>query len=537
MRWNRRLPLALVVVLMVACSSDGGDASPADTTAADTANPSDAGGDVSAPPEDALTSDSAAETSEDTSALAPLFANPHDGRLYAAAASAIITPNDENHPCEQYLAGTSSNRRPESVHDDLEARVLVLEKDGVHLVLASLDLIGWEIPDVDRIMDALEPYGVDRRHILISSTHTHTGPDTIGVFGPSELETGRCPEYGLWLRDTIVEMVTSAAPQMVPVRLYATGTEIVEPDAVPPGLINDLRIPYVTNPSFVVARLDDDEGETVATMVNWHSHPETMIEHDVYSADFPRWTREKLEQELGGTAIYFTGTLGGMMTPIDVHVPLRTASGEPVLVEGQPTLVEESGEEKAWSLGYIVAEQAIAALDDATEIDGTLSVATERIEVPFENIVFVVGFQSGVLEHYDELIIDQRERCGIYGCLPVDVHHIQLGQLHIVSLPGEVFPELSVGREEETHDWSVEYGDEWGPHTYPAITGYRASLPEGHLLMELGLTNFELGYILPQGDYLPNGHPKNYEEYFSVSQKTAEMLHAALVSLLSDSTE
>jgi hypothetical protein len=53
------------------------------------------------------------------------------------------------------------------------------------------------------------------------------------------------------------------------------------------------------------------------------------------------------------------------------------------------------------------------------------------------------------------------------------------------------------------------------------------------VLFELGLTNHEIGYILPLSDAHSNKHPGYYEEYFCVSLKAEEVLRLAMIDLLS----
>ena len=195
-------------------------------------------------------------------------------------------------------------------------------------------------------------------------------------------------------------------------------------------------------------------------------------------------------------------------------------------------MIAGGGEEQAWSFGYILAEYATAALDGAPAAEGGFTLDRARIDVPVDSFVLIATFQSGVLEAHPGLITDDPERCGVFGCLPVDLHHLRLGDLHLVTVPGEVFPETSVGRPETTVDWGAEAGPPWGPWTYPAITGYRAALPEGTLLMELGLTNQELGYVVPETDVLPANHPDNYEEYFNISPRAERLIREGVTTLL-----
>lgn len=448
----------------------------------------------------------------------PVFGTPRDGQLYAATAMAVITPTEENHPCPFYMGGTGSGRLAEDTHDDLEARVLLLAKDDGYAVVVTLDLIGLVVSDVAKMWASLGELGLAREQVLIHTTHTHTAPDTLGVYGPEFNVSGRCPGYIAFLVETVRRLVEEAIPQLRPVTLLVAQGEIDEPGAPLPKLINDIRLPHVTNDIVTVARFEDGDGATVATLVNWHCHPETMMTLNVYSADFPRWTRKKLEESLGGMALYLSGTVGGMMTSLRMAVPKRTQDGQPVLDGDEVVLVEEESAEKAWSLGYIVGEQVLRILDEAEPMDGELIAGAKTVLLPLENMVFFLGFQMGVLEPWDEMV--ESEECGFGGCVPQPVHYLHFDRFHMMSIPGELFPEVSVGRPVSSHDWEGT----WGVKEYEAISGYREQLPEDHFLMELGLTAGELGYLIPKSDYFPSKHPGYYEEYFSIGTGTVDLL-------------
>src|SRR5207237_8875923 len=77
------------------------------------------------------------------------------------------------------MAGYASRNKPyESVHDDLFAKVLVLEdKSGNRGVLVTSDLIGFpaEIatPLRERVASAAKSAASS---VIVHSSHTHTGP-------------------------------------------------------------------------------------------------------------------------------------------------------------------------------------------------------------------------------------------------------------------------------------------------------------------------------------------------------------------------
>lgn len=455
------------------------------------------------------------------------FDNPSDDRLYVGAGARVITPDETNHPCPLYMGGTGSGRLATATHDDLEMRALALARNGERVLMVSMDLVGVTQGDLLPIRDALSAWGLTRDRVILASTHSHTAPDTLGLYGPTTEESGRCPAYMDFLRATVLDLAAETIGRIEPVTAAADRTTVHEPGANYPNLVNDLRPPRVTNDALTAVRFIGEDHQTVAVLVNWHSHPETMIPLDIYSADFPHYLRRTVEAELGGTCVFFSGTVGGLQTPIGVGVPQRTESGEPVLEGGEPVYVEEDDEIKNWSLGYILADYVLALLAGAPALDPTLSVDTEEVRLPVENPVFMLAFDNGLVAPPLE-IVQNDDDCKGFGCLSYSIIEIRIGRLHIVTLPGELFPEISVGREAQSVDWEGE----WGVKEYEAITGYQSALPEGDLLMEFGLANNEIGYILPKGDYLPSGHPNNYEEYFSLSKKTAEILRLGMIRVL-----
>ena len=88
-----------------------------------------------------------------------------------------------------YLAGFGQNRRAQSVHDDLCVRALALVFGETRVDVAALDLIGLGrryCQEIERRVNEAEP----GTRTLLSCTHTHHGPDTIGLWGPDTITSG-----------------------------------------------------------------------------------------------------------------------------------------------------------------------------------------------------------------------------------------------------------------------------------------------------------------------------------------------------------
>src|SRR5947207_15645299 len=104
-----------------------------------------------------------------TCTLTPLI---RADELRVGAAAVVITP-----PIGTPMAGYYSERAAEGVHDDLYAKALVLEKDGAKAALVSLDLISTARQVVTEARREIErTTGVRGDAVLISATHSHTGP-------------------------------------------------------------------------------------------------------------------------------------------------------------------------------------------------------------------------------------------------------------------------------------------------------------------------------------------------------------------------
>lgn len=96
----------------------------------------------------------------------------HAGDFRVGAARVDITPKDGTP-----LGGYYKFRGSAGVLDPLYAKTIVMEKDGTHAVIVVLDLSGTVRPIVAAARKAIqEQCGIEGDHVMISGTHTHTGP-------------------------------------------------------------------------------------------------------------------------------------------------------------------------------------------------------------------------------------------------------------------------------------------------------------------------------------------------------------------------
>jgi hypothetical protein len=434
-----------------------------------------------------------------------------DSRLKAGAAAVVITPTvepiedlngnnrwDEGEPYTDlnndgeytpvWIGGFGSERPALGVHDDLWARVLVLEKGKTRIAIASLDNVGMMHDHCLQYADGAEEAGLNLDQLIISTTHDHEAPDTMGLWGPAP-ETGRNEEHMAWMREQTLLALEEAVENLEPVRIRG-GVGKTE------GLTNDSRDPQVKHEQVTALRFDktDDSG-TVAVVVHWSNHPETMGgRNQQITADFPDSLVSTLEEAVpGAVGIFWQGMVGGLMNPMGVDV-----------YDQQGNLLENYTFEKSFRLGEIVAETALEALENGEDItaDGRLEFRRRFFFVPVDNTEIAMAALARMIwrtpydEHGVEREVDEIMVIDMH--LRTQVTVINLGEAQIATVPGELYPELAlVGPNGEalTQDPLDPNADFYPTPCEEPIYRFMRETPYRIIL---GLANDEVGYIIPK---------------------------------------
>jgi hypothetical protein len=431
---------------------------------------------------------------------------------------ADVTPKLGDKPV--YMAGFGHDRKATDVHDPLMARAAVLRHGDKKIALVSVDVVGLFLPLVERVRGRLPGF----TYVLVSSTHNHEGPDTLGLWGPSALRSGVDPAYLTLLEGKIVEAVRSADSACQPVRARI-GT------ASAPYLLRDSRLPIVLHDDLVAVEFRRvEDSKPAGLIVQWNCHPETLDSKNTrLSADFVGPVVERLKKDHGGSVLYLTGTVGGLMTSLGVEV--RSAKGE-ALADGTF--------EKTERYGHLLADVAVRALRDARQAELTpLEVRHRPLFLPLANRLYVVARQLGVLDREAFLWAgDSRSAKPVKEptatdplCVRSEIGWLRLGELEIAAIPGEIYPELVLGKVQDPPDPGADFPE---APIEPAIFAQM----HGRYRMLIGLANDELGYIIPkrQWDEKPpfcyGRKGAQYGEVNSLGPETAPLMCEAFRDLL-----
>ncbi len=373
--------------------------------------------------------------------------------------------------------------------DDTWARAVVLSSGGKTVAMVSLDVVGWFQEEVDRIraeLAAKHP-AIRLDALIVAATHVHEGPDTMGLWSASagSVLDGKYPLYQQYIRSRVVQAIATAyyARETAYVK-FARGTETR-------GL-RDSRGPTVFDPDVWAAEFVRPlTGTTIGTLANWSNHPEALGNgNPLISSDYPGGVRARMEAVRGGTSIFFSGSVGGLMTPLSVNN-----------VPGFPS--DDKSYARALKIGEIVADAAIAALATAPFASSTqISVAHKDFLIPLENQSLVALNEAGLFDR--EIGVDTSGQAGVL----TEMYAVRVGPAVFITVPGELFPEIAnggYGRDLPGGD-AEEYCPEadTGRPYEPVIRDQFAGATYKFLF---GLGQDELGYIVPKYDFWAFGFP------------------------------
>jgi len=454
------------------------------------------------------------------------------GGLLAGAAVRVITPDLDAPGRTVYVGGLARGLPAAGVNDELFARALVVsDPGGVSVGLVVLDLIGFFHDDVVKVREELRARypEVALEHLAVASTHTHAGPDVIGLWLP--IGESVDAQYVAEVRSKAVDAIAEAWRARRSAEIFVGASSA-------PGLAKDTRLPELTDDAVLVMGLRGRaDGHPIATLVNWNSHPSIAGKENAdLSADFPRGTVALMEREWGGVCIYTSGALGGQIGSGRVKIT------DPLTGEAPSTRAR-----RAELVGEKLGGIALAALREAegrgAAPASTIRVRQRDIMVPLDSVRFVTGLSIGLIHPRrlwsndgksegllpSELPDPTSLRPGLFS-LRSEVAVIDIGPARWALVPGELYPELSLGRFQEPQDTGADF--QGAEREFALRPG--SDLP----VFIIGLANDELGYIIPRSQwdseppYAYGLEEPQYGEMNSAGPQTAPIVMRAFEEIL-----
>ena len=420
-----------------------------------------------------------------------------------------------------WMAGFQNSRPAQGVHDDLWARAMVLDDGHTKIAWVVLDAIGFFGDDVIRVRKGIpDTLGID--YTIVSSTHTHSAPDLLGLWGPGRFRSGVDKEYLKFVIEQAASAVILAEERLRPAHFRFA----VEENGAA-SMLGDTRMPYIINPAIrLMQAVDAASDSTLGILAMWDNHPETIWNKNLLiTSDFPHYFRQGLEEGLwhegelqengfGGTVLFAIGNIGGLMTT-HPSTPVESPFTDKIYLE--PTFG------KVRAQGYKLAQLSMKALknEEATLLTaGSIGLRARSIELPLDNPLFRIGAVAGLFDRGMSSWMRFRSEIAYWTMGPASfLHH-----------PAELYPEIAYGGIESPDGQDFEIP----PLEIPPLI----EVMDGKYRFMAGLSNDMIGYVLPKSQWDQNPpHTYGYEnppygEINSLGPETGPILHSEILRLI-----
>ncbi|MBN2150749.1 MAG: neutral/alkaline non-lysosomal ceramidase N-terminal domain-containing protein, partial [Candidatus Lokiarchaeota archaeon] len=226
------------------------------------------------------------------------------------------------------LGGYSGrNDTSKGEHDPLHVRSAAIKAGDDTIVVVACDLVGLERNHIMAVKQHVHrDLGIPPAHVLVSATHTHSGPRNIALFG--EPFAGHEAIYG-----TIERSIAAAVAAMEPARLSVASGRIG-------GVAFNRRVYDPTSEhvddACEVLVVERDPGSSGArgggvlgVIYNFSCHPVVMgADNLLVSADWVHYANERiLAAHPGAIPLFLQGSSGNLNpvnTPLVGFVPVHT---------------------------------------------------------------------------------------------------------------------------------------------------------------------------------------------------------------------
>ena len=242
---------------------------------------------------------------------------------HAGVAAVSITPREP-----VWMSGYGSRKVPsQGVAQRLHAKALALQDPfGRRAVIVTTDLIGFSSGVAERIAArAHRQHKLSRERLLLTSSHTHTGPAIAGnlpLMQPPtpQLQAGTA-RYTRYLEDQVVAAVGAALEDLAPARLSYhignAGFAMNRRERTPDGSIKLGDHPNgPVDDDVPVLRVAGSDGELRAVLVSYAAHNTTLTgRHMELHGDYAGEFQAAFEKEHPGAAALFMLGCAGDANP------------------------------------------------------------------------------------------------------------------------------------------------------------------------------------------------------------------------------
>lgn len=354
-----------------------------------------------------------------------------------------------------YMAGGKPNRPFIDIHDSLFVKCIYVSNQEKHVIILTYDCIGLMNPALLEIRKRVKIQipQIDPENIVISSTHTHAGPDVVGIWGKNFSQSGVNKLHMEKIISSSIETIKeSIAKKSLCTMQYAEGK-------FGEDWVKNISEPFETDRAISTIRFINDQNMSIATLTNFACHPTIMDDAtNAASADFVWGYYHYLDSIQGGINMFIQGAIGGWVQPENI----------------------QSSFDNALYYGSSIGKYVYNILSNGKKnISNNILFKSTQVKFPMKNKNFSMLSKAGVIpRQFGEYVTSE-------------IAYFKIGDIQFATHPGESSPAMSIAT--------------------------RSLMNSNYPTFIMGLSQDALGYILKPSFFVKEHHIPHSEYLTSMS--------------------
>ena len=377
----------------------------------------------------------------------------------AGAATRTINPEKDS----LYLAGGKANRPFIDVHDNLYVKAMVVSNRNNNITMLTFDCIGLLYPQLQAIRTRIkaELPLIDPEHIVMSSTHTHSGPDVVGIWGKDLAHSGVNDKHMQLIVDRAVEAIKEATQARKSVNISFGSGSFGE------DWVKNISEPWELDRSVSIIQLTDLNGKNIAMLTNFACHPTIMDDASTAASSDYVWGYYKyLDSAQGGVNMFLQGAIGGWIQP-----------------EGVPHTFDQANY-YGTSLGKYVFE-----LTKNKNASKNINFNAVKVNFPLSNPSFLMLSKAGIIKRDFGKTVSS------------EIAYFNIGDASFATHPGETCPALGLATKELMNNKGPKFvlglsQDALGYIVKPSFFDLSKNIPHSEYLTGMSIGPATMGIIL-----------------------------------------
>ena len=372
----------------------------------------------------------------------------------AGLAKVVITPEKPT-----WMAGYANRNKPSAGKiQDLYAKALAIQDaKGNRIVIVTTDLLGLPGALTAEVSEhANKSYALKREQILFNSSHTHTGPvvnsSLVGAYDLNDEQNKAIADYTQQLKTNLLKVIGAALKDLSPAKISFgknTAPFAMNRRELRNGkIVNGVNREGVVDKEVPVLKIESADGKLRGIAFGYACHNTTLTgEFYQLSGDYAGMAQAAIERDHPGVTALFVMGCGADINPYP---------------RSKLEYAQTYGQDLATAVNQALAGRMTPINPQLNSIIGTVKIALASTPSK-EEWQARLSDSNVFVQRHARRWLTRLERAGkIISDYPYTVQIVQLGELKLIALAGEVVTDyaLRLKKEFPGNTWIAGYSND-----------------------------------------------------------------------------